>query len=1083
MQDPFIIQYSTTEKDNNVQVFSFSIQRRKKIFFNINNKDYKCICQSIEIICKSEPTNIIGDNMKFFEIAIDGKRGQKLTNIELCNDDTQVDLYLNLNEVKINKDNLDKQHVIETFDLELILTTNKKFQRKIVQKTSSRIQINKHAAVLQIDFWKDKDFSLSSVYSNNTRDIGVLSIRNIAPIFSYNLHIEDLTLNTNPFSEAIEIAANNAGHNNKMYGITKSGIYINNIKPQNEWCAKLILDESKLHRPFNKSDKYNIFSEGKKKTINEFTNIDLKTDIGNCLSFELEPNIQKTELIVYYYPPNDLSETVITETNTCNALGNIKIKPNKTDTKYSILNLFFGNKAQLADTDRTSLDIIDPRIDIIPESNDCPHIDVIQQLSKTLSARFEIKNGDNWKPARNLSRINLPNTFDSYIHLVIEVSNTNHTILENLKGECAQFEAILSFKYLIIDSEGLTKYQDGKKYNFSFNISEDEGIDWLAIDFGTSAIHCHNGNTKINNKSINLRSQLKKLAENYKDSDYDDAGSPFLPANILLRDSLTCIKPSKSFKNSFIQFCPNIFTLLNNYAYTLPYPKSLVGYKNLPKVFLDRITRVELLKHDTAEAYKSIEVGTIFEEVYHILLNDFILPSATEGQIKPNKVVLTVPNSFTTRHKKMIREVVENVFKKTIWPQYIRFISESDAVACYYYAKKDEINKRKGSDASEYIKSEIGSEDSSIETVLVYDMGAGTLDLTLFTITKYQSDKEIYTELKIKGRLGQTLAGNYADYIIADEVSKQLWLDEDFNQIGFLPTSNYADFPIETAEFRAFIKEELKPRLSPQGTLKGDFLVLNNQKISKKNIDFNKIINSEAYKNFLTNVTSDALKTLKQCFGLDSTHINTLVCSGRGVQLYGLKQKLEEALAETFNCNPTKITLSKSELKTCVAEGAVFYAKISKIPSICFVPLNIPCRYGLLLHKIGGTWKYLEVINSTSHEGSYTFDSSERFGAYYQHQFNSLSSYFSMSIIQTYLTPDTITENINNREIIFEKSTEICQYNQNDFLDGKNLLTILVGSDGEVYISFNSSIEDGRAISTIDVNESKSFRKSMWPYL
>lgn len=84
-------------------------------------------------------------------------------------------------------------------------------------------------------------------------------------------------------------------------------------------------------------------------------------------------------------------------------------------------------------------------------------------------------------------------------------------------------------------------------------------------------------------------------------------------------------------------------------------------------------------------------------------------------------------------------------------------MSESDAVSAYYLQNWDSFNK--------------GRNISEDETVLVYDMGAGTLDITLFSKRKNENGK---IEVNILGKIGTGKAGNYLDYIISEIINEKV---------------------------------------------------------------------------------------------------------------------------------------------------------------------------------------------------------------------------------------------------------------------------------------------------------------------
>ena len=102
---------------------------------------------------------------------------------------------------------------------------------------------------------------------------------------------------------------------------------------------------------------------------------------------------------------------------------------------------------------------------------------------------------------------------------------------------------------------------------------------------------------------------------------------------------------------------------------------------------------------------------------FFVLFRHFVLPSI-DNINKVNKLILTYPNTYTPVHLNTLSTIAHKVFPN-IRPGYLKFVGESDAVAAYYMNNWNDYHDNK-----EDIEKD--------ETVLVYDMGAGTLDITVF---------------------------------------------------------------------------------------------------------------------------------------------------------------------------------------------------------------------------------------------------------------------------------------------------------------------------------------------------------------
>ena len=133
------------------------------------------------------------------------------------------------------------------------------------------------------------------------------------------------------------------------------------------------------------------------------------------------------------------------------------------------------------------------------------------------------------------------------------------------------------------------------------------------------------------------------------------------------------------------------------------------------------------------EASCILRISSIFNEAYSALFKYFIFPESKDKSI--NKLVLTYPNTYTPAHLKVLERIALETFPK-VRSGYLRFVSESDAVSAYYLQNWDSFNK--------------GRNISDDETVLVYDMGAGTLDITLFSKRLNKNGK---IEVNILGKI------------------------------------------------------------------------------------------------------------------------------------------------------------------------------------------------------------------------------------------------------------------------------------------------------------------------------------------
>lgn len=200
-----------------------------------------------------------------------------------------------------------------------------------------------------------------------------------------------------------------------------------------------------------------------------------------------------------------------------------------------------------------------------------------------------------------------------------------------------------------------------------------------------------------------------------------------------------------------------------------------IGEEDCNLYYKDILASVSLISFQE----NPLTVENILQATYRILLRDFINPSLPSSHT-PLKVrqqtqplIICIPNMFTPQHRNWISDALlgDDLIREQLYLQrdQILFLSESDAVASYYLMRWDFLNR--GREGKERFQRPGG-----MEYVLVYDMGAGTLDLTYLSIEKrsagedYQADRHV----KIRGHIGNPLAGNYFDFLIAQYIDERI---------------------------------------------------------------------------------------------------------------------------------------------------------------------------------------------------------------------------------------------------------------------------------------------------------------------
>ncbi len=328
-----------------------------------------------------------------------------------------------------------------------------------------------------------------------------------------------------------------------------------------------------------------------------------------------------------------------------------------------------------------------------------------------------------------------------------------------------------------------------KVVTIKFKLVKEPAEEWLGLDFGTSAIVATYGtldeDKDVSDLLLNLEESKKEILrraypqEKAKRADRSEVGSGFISSNISLnresRDNndFRIVREDKDFKKYSIWLSPS--TGIQDIL--LPCLKTMMEYETIPNILSDNENKsfIYYIKEGRRQVPRHLydmgvnnkmlptemaNVSTLFEFVYKQLFNHYVKSAlASKGVTgedwmdNVNKIVLSVPNTYTPGHCASLKRQVYKMFP-SLYGKYFHIVSESDAVACYYIYNKREICE----------KSNVEYKPANEERVLVFDMGAGTLDLTYFTFKRENGCQSV----KIKGKMGVNRAGNYLDHLLAE---------------------------------------------------------------------------------------------------------------------------------------------------------------------------------------------------------------------------------------------------------------------------------------------------------------------------
>ncbi|MCQ2097160.1 MAG: hypothetical protein MJY87_04350 [Fibrobacter sp.] len=692
---------------------------------------------------------------------------------------------------------------------------------------------------------------------------------------------------------------------------------------------------------------------------------------------------------------------------------------------------------------------------------------------------------------------------------------------------------------LLVDKDGdySSSLPEGQKQQVStveFSLMMKPCAQWLSIDFGTSAVVAnYEQRTSSQSGLIDLKSIkddiLKKSFKGDrtgKKSKNDDEEKYFI-------NSMVCFNKvgdrSRSFddidddqsidKQSYdkyeklsLWFSPSAGELYETQdCAQLPCLKMLMGYEKLPKLFNDteaanisygihaennKIKEVSLLERDPSKN-PLILISNIFDQVYRQLFHYYIRRGKSTGDI--NKLVLSVPNTYTPVQIESLKKTAKDAIP-TVYPEYLSIVSESDAVAYYYIANRRFFSKTDGIVSKE------------VENILIYDMGAGTLDLTYLSNKSSRNNQEI----NIIGKVGIPKAGNYLDYVLArifiesemnrrDENGIEIYTATDKAKMWKLvDLDKNASSPLQEDRdnLRNYIRNELKPviaagdesRPCPEFTQEFSIgLSIHHPKGTMTVADY---ADNDSFRNYIQDISNRIIDNLFATIAAESGKIaiDTVLFSGRSSSMKQV-QRAVESKVRTISEAPDSIAFADiinnklvksvdqiengdtSILKKIVTEGSLAFAKRSNNEGYTLKQKPFYAIYGVIVRDTEDQIEWIPLLTPTDEIKS-TYSNEYEFSA------DVVSRLHTLYFVQTYSSHP-------------KKDFEDWLLNGNeDHMDSTTILKehACDAEDGDLTVSASFTPNSPRQLRlTIGANEinlntrqdfdSVILRRSLWPVI
>ncbi len=626
------------------------------------------------------------------------------------------------------------------------------------------------------------------------------------------------------------------------------------------------------------------------------------------------------------------------------------------------------------------------------------------------------------------------------LDLVFEFDKIKDIVVKDNNG-IFDLKLNIRFQYLeerteeYIDNNGFLQYRMGRAEWRSYQttvvvkIYKKDPMKWYSVDFGTSAVVAccmdrskHVATVETLDLKVSKNQLLMRTYPNNPDvrKDFSETTEKLIAStlyfNAATENKKVNLEMDSDIKESKFSSLPLWFSpgsgMTPDERYRLPCLKNMMGHTNIPNISIIPEFR---------EKYSHLKVNDImmysYNQFFHYYLND----------CKVEALVLTIPNTFTPLHVEQLREVVM-VNLPSLQKNMLEFVSESDSVLCSYVADKMQVQK-----------------STSVERVLVYDMGAGTLDLTFANCTFGYAGCNI----EILRKVGVNKAGNYIDYLLGEIICDFLSPDWGKKFRDLLNIHKREGDYRKRKKLKDYLRNSVKTMLNENGDTslpELDFEDGTQPCKDLKNIKVKDIIGSRKFKDYLGSCTVDVLNDL---FNGISKNVDVVLLSGRSISI----NAISESLKKFIESKATYIKASETPgytLKTIVAKGALDYKRMNHYARTFSISRKkVYGSYGLLLMNGSVPQQWFTLIDTSTapvnkdvpvdlleYEANRTIDLSASDRVYLCHTYSSglnsttNISMDSMSVLHNYDVP--MTQRIGNMII----RLKITSNNKLDYMIG-----------------------------------------------
>lgn len=410
--------------------------------------------------------------------------------------------------------------------------------------------------------------------------------------------------------------------------------------------------------------------------------------------------------------------------------------------------------------------------------------------------------------------------------------------------------------------------------------------------------------------------------------------------------------------------------------------KKLLGYKNATG------DMIEVMWGEDVRTLTGLQLAHLLVKGLKEELDENISrlsPSDTVRFVGKNgyarRAVVAIPNNYTLPK---ITDMVNSVRMLHSFGE-VRFIYEAEGILFNYFRKN-------------YKKQKPGT-----ETIMVYDMGGATINVSIFRVVYTEVNGTIYYHVHTLGRIGYAVGGDNIDVAIMEylftlpqltttltdkekiqnkalaeslrrnrhnyQLAHKINLIDDVRalKLDIVKAANGEDLKYNYLEngvkFESFVRREIIQKFStlPEGV----FAKMQGSSFAKEMID--KLQKSESMRSYVMQNVEDAVKEILNYPEIESLQrIDTLIFAGRSTRFPGIRDCVERIVNNRFGQKNKKYKIrpyngfGNEEIKTSVSYGACWYGIYNSLVTLDNSRLS--CAYGFKITQ-GGSSQLKVLLN------------------------------------------------------------------------------------------------------------------------